>query len=287
LVSAAASADQAPADLVQYVRDARKLGLKDAQIQQNLVKAGWPAATVNQVIASGDAGRASQPRADRTETDGNPQQPSPNGTAALSAAAAPSNPAPGDGATPATIPPRTSQPPATEEASTAPKDRGVPEGYQIGEGDILQISVWEEPKASVPTAVVRPDGKITMPMIHEISVVGLTPAQAEQVISERLSKFINAVDVTVVVAGIHSKRIYLTGRVKKEGPIAYTYRMTIMQALSEAGGLTDYAKRKKIYVLRSQDGKEYMLPFNYDAVLKGEHMELNIPLMPGDTIVVP
>jgi polysaccharide export outer membrane protein len=63
--------------------------------------------------------------------------------------------------------------------------------------------------------------------------------------------------------------------------------MTIMQALSEAGGLTDYAKRKKIYVLRSQDGKEYMLPFNYDAVLKGEHMELNIPLMPGDTIVVP
>jgi polysaccharide export outer membrane protein len=67
----------------------------------------------------------------------------------------------------------------------------------------------------------------------------------------------------------------------------FTYRMTVMQAISEAGGLTDYAKRKKIYVLRDENGRQFKLPFNYDAVLKGEHMELNILLMPGDTLVVP
>ena len=86
---------------------------------------------------------------------------------------------------------------------------------------------------------------------------------------------------------IHSKKLYMVGGVKTEGPIPYTYRMTVMQAISEAGGVTDYAKRKKIYILRTLNGKEYKLPFDYDAVLKGERMELNIPLLPGDTIVVP
>jgi polysaccharide biosynthesis/export protein len=79
----------------------------------------------------------------------------------------------------------------------------------------------------------------------------------------------------------------MIGAVKKEGPIQYTYRMTVMQALSEAGGLTEYAKRKKIYVLRTENGKEYRLPFDYDAVLKGERMDSNIPLLPNDTLVVP
>jgi polysaccharide export outer membrane protein len=75
--------------------------------------------------------------------------------------------------------------------------------------------------------------------------------------------------------------------VKKEGPISYTYRMTVIQALSEAGGLTDYAKRKKIYVMRMQNGKEVRLSFDYDAVVKGQHMEMNVALLPGDTVVVP
>ena len=90
-----------------------------------------------------------------------------------------------------------------------------------------------------------------------------------------------------MVSQINSKKIYLLGAVKKEGTISYTYRMTVMQALSEAGGLTDYAKRKKIYVIHIENGKEYRLPFDYDAVVKGERPETNIPLSPGDTIVVP
>ncbi|MBZ5595223.1 MAG: polysaccharide export protein [Acidobacteriia bacterium] len=165
--------------------------------------------------------------------------------------------------------------------------RGVPYDYQIGAGDVLQVSVWKEPDASVPTAVVRPDGRISLPLLKEVSVAGLTPKQAEIMITQELGRFITGADVTVVVAEINSKKVYLVGAVKKEGPLAYTYRMSVMQAISEGGGLTDYAKRKKIYVLRTENGRQSRLPFNYNAVLKGEHMELNIALLPDDTVVVP
>jgi polysaccharide biosynthesis/export protein len=159
--------------------------------------------------------------------------------------------------------------------------------YQIGEGDVLQISIWGEPAASVPSVVVRPDGKISMPLLKDVLVSGLTPAQVEKVITDRMADIIKAADVTVIVSQVNSKKVYLLGAVKKEGTIPYTYRMSVMQALSEAGGLTDYAKRKKIYVMRNENGNESRLPFNYDAVVKGQHMELNVSLLPGDTIVVP
>ena len=162
-----------------------------------------------------------------------------------------------------------------------------PEDYRIGAGDVLQINVWDEPKASVSSAVVRPDGRIGMPLIKEVEVLGLTPKQAERRITARLTAMIPSADVTVVVSSINSKKIYAIGAVKKEGPIAYTYRMTVLQALSEAGGLNDYAKHKKIYVLRTDNGKEFRLPFDYDAVLKGQRTELNVTLMPNDVIVVP
>ena len=167
------------------------------------------------------------------------------------------------------------------------KNRGVPEDYQIGAGDILQISVWKEPDASVPSVVVRPDGKISMPLLKELEVAGMTPTELERVITQRLSKLINAVDVTIVVSAINSKKIYVVGAARREGPLSYNYKMTVMQGISEAGGLTDYAKRKKIYVLRTENGKEYQLPFNYDEVIKGEKMEQNIQLLPGDTIIIP
>jgi len=159
--------------------------------------------------------------------------------------------------------------------------------YQIGEGDVLQISVWGEPAASVPSVVVRPDGKISMPLLKDVRVAGLTPAQAEKLITGALADIIKAANVTVMVAQINSKKVYLLGAVKKEGTISYTYRMTVMQALSEAGGLTEFAKRRKIYVMRNENGRESRLLFDYDAVVKGQHMEQNVSLLPGDTIVVP
>jgi len=166
-------------------------------------------------------------------------------------------------------------------------NRSVPDDYQIGAGDSLQISVWKEPDVTVPSVVVRPDGKITVPLIKEVEVAGLTPRQAEKVITDGLSKFITDPNVTVVLAAINSKRVYIIGAVRKEGTLPYTYGMTVMQSLSEVGGLTDYARRRKIYILRSEDGREYRLDFNYEEVIRGERVEQNIVLLPGDTIVVP
>ncbi len=176
---------------------------------------------------------------------------------------------------------------ATEKQDTAKQATVISDDYKIGAGDVLQISVWKEPDVSVPTVVVRPDGKIAVPLIKEIQVEGLTPKEAEALITDRLGKYINDVNVTVVVTEINSKKVFVLGAVEHQGPIPYTYRMSVVQALSEAGGLTDYAKRKKIYVLRNENGKDYRMPFDYQAVIKGEKMEQNIQLLPGDTIVVP
>jgi polysaccharide export outer membrane protein len=173
------------------------------------------------------------------------------------------------------------KPTALEQSGPAASD------YRIGLGDVLQISVWREPDASVPTAAVRADGKISMPLVKEVEVVGLTAAQAENLLSQKLSRYILGANVTVIVKEVHSRKAYLTGAVRMVGAIDLRGQLTVMQALTQAGGLTDYAKRKQIYVLRNENGKQAKLPFNYDLVIKGENMEQNIVLAPNDMIVVP
>ena len=160
-------------------------------------------------------------------------------------------------------------------------------GYRIGAGDVLQIVVWKEPDASVSGTVVRADGKISVPLIKEIEVLGLTPAELEKVLAEKFEKFIHGADVTVVPKEIHSRKAYVLGAVKKEGPVELHSAMTVLEAITDAGGLTEYARTKKIYVLRKGGGKQTRLPFNYEAVIRGERMEDNVTLVPGDLIVVP
>ena len=181
-----------------------------------------------------------------------------------------------------------------ERAKAQAANDSLPYDYKIGAGDNLQISVWKEPEASA-SVIVRPDGKISLPLLKEVEVAGLTPVEVEQMITQRLTKLITEPDVTVVVTGIRSLKVYVTGAIRTNGPLQYTYQMTIMQAISEAGGLTDYAKRSKIYVLRSDNGKEKKLFFDYDRALKGKTTDKkgkitdndNIRLLPGDTLVVP
>jgi polysaccharide export outer membrane protein len=181
-----------------------------------------------------------------------------------------------------------SKPPqAAEQTPPAVKNSGVPLGYRIGAGDVLQINVWRESEVSVQGIVVRPDGKITMPLLKEVDVMGQTPAELEKNLAAKLTQFINGADVTVVVREIRSKKVYMVGAVNRVGPIALLSELTVLQALAEAGGVSDYAKRKKIYVMRTESGKPVKHMFDYDAVLKGEHMEQNIVLQPDDTIVVP
>src|SRR5580765_2530237 len=272
-------------ELTQYVRDAQKAGLKDAQIQENAIKSGWPEQLVTEALAylratpQALAAKSDPP----ASTSPAPVMPK---TAVEEGKQASDKPT-----TPATLEARNTsaaEPDASVGVKPAVPNRGVPDEYRIGEGDVLGISVWGEPAASVGRVVVRPDGIISMPLIKDVRVAGMTPAEAEKTITELLSKQIRAADVTVIVSGINSKKVFFVGGgIKKEGPLQYTYRMTIMQGISEAGGLSDYAKRKKIYVLRNENGRQYKLPFDYDAVLRGERMELNLPLLPGDTIVVP
>ena len=159
--------------------------------------------------------------------------------------------------------------------------------FRIGPGDVLQIVVWKEAEASLPDVTVRVDGMVSLPYVREVQVAGLTPAQAEQVLTERYARFIKEPDVTVVVKQINSAKIYVIGAVRREGALMVRSSMTVLQALIEAGGLTDYAKRSKIYILRSANGKQTRLPFDYAAVIRGERVEQNIPVQPGDSIVVP
>jgi polysaccharide biosynthesis/export protein len=163
----------------------------------------------------------------------------------------------------------------------------VSRGYRIGAGDVLQVIVWKEPDASAASIQVRSDGVITLPFVRELQVDHLTISEAEALITQKLSNYVRDPDVTVLVKEVNSEKIYILGAVKREGAFAMKSSMTILQALAEAGGLTDYAKRKKIYVLRFEARKEVRLPFNYDAVISGRATGENAVLRPGDTIVVP
>lgn len=166
-------------------------------------------------------------------------------------------------------------------------DRGVPEEYVIGEADILGVIVYKEPDASANPVVVRADGKITVPFIKDVVVAGLTPRQAEDIIAMKLMPFIMEPDVSVIVREIHSKRIYLVGAFKRQGPVDLHYPMTVLQAITEAGGPSEFAKKKQIYVRRTQNGQTYTYPFDYDSVLKGFKAEQNIWLQPGDYVIAP
>ncbi len=152
---------------------------------------------------------------------------------------------------------------------------------------MLAINVFKEPEASVPSIVVRPDGFISLPMVKEVEAAGLTPVELEKVLSQKFARFLRDADVAVIVKEVHSEKVYVIGAVKKEGPITIRAPLTVLQAIAEAGGLTDYARRGKLYILRRENGKEIQLPFQYSAVIRGEHSEQNIVLQPGDTVVVP
>jgi polysaccharide export outer membrane protein len=159
-------------------------------------------------------------------------------------------------------------------------------GYVIGANDVLDISVWKEPDVT-RTVPVRPDGKISLPLVKDIQAAGLTPMQLERLISEKLQKFITDPQVSVIVKEINSRRIFILGEVNRSGAFTLLPNMTILQALSGAGGFTQFANMKGIYLLRLEEGKEVKYPFNYKEVINGQNPNQNIVLKPGDTIVVP
>lgn len=158
--------------------------------------------------------------------------------------------------------------------------------YKIGPQDVLKIDVWKEEQLT-RTVPVRPDGKITLPLLNDVQAAGLTPLELAGVITDGLKKFINSPQVTVSVSEINSRRIYVTGEVLRPGAFPLLPGMTVLQALSSSGGFTQFARVKNIYVLRTENGKEAKYLFNYKDAIGGKKPEQNIQLQPGDVIVVP
>jgi len=189
---------------------------------------------------------------------------------------------------PAPKPANTSKPalpaPVPAPTANAPADNAPPD-YVIGADDTLHISVWKEPDLTA-TLPVRPDGKISLPLLNDVSAAGFTPMQLADSITEKLKKYIADPRVTVVVTAMNSRRIFVTGEVTHSGAIALLPGMTILQALSSAG-FTQFANLKGIYLLRMENGRQVKMPFNYKEVVKGRHPEQNILLQRGDTVVVP
>ncbi len=157
--------------------------------------------------------------------------------------------------------------------------------YVIGASDTITVSVWKEPTLT-GSLLVRPDGMISMPLLGDVQASGLTPLQLSGLIQEKLKKFVQDPNVSVVLTQIRSKVIYLLGEVGKKGPVEMTPGMTLLEAISSAGGLTDFANSKKIYILRNDSGTHQKIPLRYKDALKGD-IALNVLLKPGDTIVVP
>lgn len=168
----------------------------------------------------------------------------------------------------------------------APKAATDNPNYIIGPQDILDVDVWKEPELtrSVP---VRPDGKISLPLLNDVQAAGLTPGKLANQISESLKKYITDPQVTVIVTAINSQRVYILGEVTRAGAYPLLPGMTVLQALSSAGGFTEFANTKKIYVLRQVKGHQEKFPFNYKDVINGKNVDENITMEPGDTIVVP
>lgn len=174
-------------------------------------------------------------------------------------------------------PPKTAEIPLSGLA--APVD---PHSYIIGSEDVLAIRVWRENDLSVGV-VVRPDGKITIPLAGDVQAAGLTPTQLAAKITEAYSKFLNRPEVSVSVQQVQSRRYFITGKVGRPGAVSLVTPTTVLDAITMAGGLQDFAKKSKIVIMR---GKE-RLKFNYNEVIKGKKVEQNILLQPGDYIVVP
>jgi polysaccharide biosynthesis/export protein len=180
------------------------------------------------------------------------------------------------------------------QSSTSPVDETKPAAtpattdpaYIIGAEDVLDINVWKEPDMTriVP---VRPDGKITLPLINDVQAAGSTPQQLASAVTDKLRKFMTDPQVTVIVTQINSQRVFVVGEVLRAGAFPLVPGTTVLQALASAGGFTTFANVKKIHVMRMVNGKHTEIPFNYREVLKGDNPDQNIKLEPGDTVVVP
>lgn len=159
--------------------------------------------------------------------------------------------------------------------------------YVIGAADRLRIDVWQNDKVSLPDVPVRPDGRITVPLVDDVQAAGLTTDELKAVLSRELSEYIENPTVTVVVLAPLSKRASVIGEVRSPGAISLAAEMRVLDAITTAGGFSPFARRSQVRVLRYVDGRELEYRFDYDAYVDGDAPGTNVVLRPGDTVLVP
>ncbi|MGB2712538.1 MAG: polysaccharide biosynthesis/export family protein [Vicinamibacterales bacterium] len=167
----------------------------------------------------------------------------------------------------------------------APAGVPLPVGYVIGPEDVLSVVFWRDKELSAEV-VVRPDGKISVPLLNDVQAAGYTPEQLADVLVKAATKYIADPTATVIIKEIRSRKVYVLGEVAKPGTVPLIGEMNVLQLIATVGGLLEYADKENITIVRMENGKERRFKFNYKDVVKGKKTEQNIMLKPGDTVVV-
>ena len=179
------------------------------------------------------------------------------------------------------------RPPADARATAAASGATpVPRGYVIGPDDLLQISFWGE-KDLITDVVVRPDGRISLPLLNDVEAAGLTPDELRERLRVAARQFVAEPAPTVVIKQINSRRVFITGNVDKPGTYPLNGDLTILQLIAMAGGLREFVSGKNIVLVRTEGGNQIRLRFNYEEVVRGKYLAQNRQLRPGDTVIVP
>jgi polysaccharide biosynthesis/export protein len=162
----------------------------------------------------------------------------------------------------------------------------LPPDYVIGPDDVLDVRFWKDQDMS-GEVVVRPDGRISLPLLNDVPAAGLTPEQLRTRLIDEARRYVETPNATVIVKSINSRKVFITGQVDKPGPYPLTSRITVVQLIAMAGGLREYADGGKIVIMRSENGRVIPLRFDYTKLAEGKNVSQNIELRPGDTVIVP
>jgi polysaccharide biosynthesis/export protein len=176
-------------------------------------------------------------------------------------------------------------PAQSDSARATPPAAAVPGDYVIGVEDVLSVVFWREKDMSADV-IVRPDGKISLPMLNDVHAAGLTPEALAEVVAKAGTKFVRDAGATIIVKEIRSRKIYIIGEVARPGTFQLGSELTVLQAIGEAGGFIEGADKGDVVIVRNEGGKERRLKFNYNEVVNGKNPAQNIKLAPGDTIIV-
>lgn len=170
-------------------------------------------------------------------------------------------------------------------SSAVPTDPSLPKDYVIGVEDVLNIVFWRDKELSAEVTV-RPDGKISLPILNDVPAAGMTPLQLAATVQQAAAQFVRDSGATVIVKEIHSRKVYVVGEVAKPGTYALGGEMNVMQLIAEVGGFAENAKKNDVVIVRTENGQERRFKFNYNEVVRGKNVQQNIQLLPGDMILV-